>query len=129
VKRINPTYLINSRRLRKDQTDVEKLLWYHLRGRNISGIKFRRQHKLGPYIVDFVSIEKKIIIELDGGQHNSAENLNNDAARDLYLKKLGFKVLRFWNNEVLQNFENVLERINNVALYPHPDPLPKRERE
>ena len=97
------------RDLRRHMTDAERLLWQHLRNRQPAGCKFRRQHPIGPYIVDFVCHERKLVIEVDGGQH--AENLSHDTKRSDYLKKKGFEVLRFWNNEVLQEIESVLDAI------------------
>jgi very-short-patch-repair endonuclease len=84
--------------LRKLQTDAERVLWYRLRNRNFQNYKFRRQHILCGYIVDFLCLEKKLIIELDGGQH--AETNEYDSARTLKLETDGFQVLRFWNNEI-----------------------------
>jgi very-short-patch-repair endonuclease len=100
---------INARNLRKRQTRAEHFLWRQLRARQLREVKFRRQVPVGYYIVDFVSFEKKIIIELDGGQH--AETAARDAARDAWLQSRGYKVLRFWDNEVFQNLEGVLEII------------------
>jgi very-short-patch-repair endonuclease len=94
--------------LRKNQTEAEKLVWRQLRSKGLSGLKFRRQQPIGDYIVDFVCLEKKLIIEVDGGQH--AEN-ENDRKRDAWLQSEGFAVLRFWNNDVLGNLEGVMERI------------------
>lgn len=99
----------NARLLRKNQTEVERLLWKQLRNRQLFGYKFRRQFPIEPYIVDFICLEIKLIIELDGGQH--AEQINYDHHRSLYLEKRGFKVIRFWNNEVCKNSEGVLEAI------------------
>lgn len=119
----NLTFL--AKNLRKRQTDTEKLLWNHLRAKQIEGLKFRRQQPIGRHIVDFVCLEKKILIEVDGGQH--AEE-TRDKQRDNWLSKEGFKVLRFWNNEVLQNLEGVLEVIRENCLNRPPlDPLPSRE--
>ncbi len=101
--------------LRKHQTDAESQLWYHLRARRLRGWKFRRQHILQGYIVDFVCLEKKLVVELDGGQH--ADQKAYDARRSRILEKNGFKVIRFWNNDVLNNLEGVLEMIFNT---PHP---------
>jgi very-short-patch-repair endonuclease len=98
------------RNLRKEQTDAEKLLWKHLRSRRLAGIKFRRQQQLGPFIPDFISFEAQVIIELDGGHH--AKSVIQDQRRDIWFRKQGFHVLRFWNNEVLGNTEGVLEAIN-----------------
>jgi very-short-patch-repair endonuclease len=82
------------------------------RNRDLSGFKFRRQRPIGPYIVDLVCLEKRIIIELDGGQH--AEKADHDEKRSKYLREKGFKVFRFWNHEVLQNGEAVLENIYSL---------------
>lgn len=117
--------------LRASQTDAESVLWYHLRNRNFQDYKFRRQHILRGYIVDFVCLEKKLIIELDGGQH--AERNEYDSARTLKLKTDGFQVLRFWNDEVFNNIDGVLEIICTVLDTPHPPqktrrPLPQGER-
>ena len=98
-----------ARELRKNPTESERKLWVHLRLRQIGGYKFRRQHPLGPYIVDFVCIEKKLIIEVDGGQHD--EKKVCDVKRDKWLKDKGFRVLRFWDNEVLRDIDIVKEVI------------------
>ncbi len=89
----------SARRLRKHPTDAERLLWRHLRLRQLGGYKFRRQQPLGPYIVDFVCLAKRLIVEVDGGQH--AEQAEEDAQRTAWLEAQGFRVLRFWNTEVL----------------------------
>jgi very-short-patch-repair endonuclease len=101
--------------LRINQTDAENRLWYHLRSRRFQGWKFRRQHILQGYIVDFVCLERKLVIELDGGGHADQEIYDNH--RTQVLEKDGFKVIRFWNNDVLSNLERVLETILNT---PHP---------
>ena len=100
--------------LRKRSTDAELLLWQRLKARRLEGIKFRRQQPIDKFIVDFLSFEKRIIIELDGGQH--AENRQEDRERDRFLTQAGFKILRFWNNEVLENLDGVLERIRETCL-------------
>ncbi|HEX9667547.1 MAG TPA: endonuclease domain-containing protein [Thermodesulfobacteriota bacterium] len=100
---------IRAQALRKNPTDAERKLWAHLRLLQLGGYKFRRQHSLGPYIVDFICIEKKLIIEVDGGQHD--DNKFYDSKRDKWLENKGFRVLRFWNNEVLTYIENVKEVI------------------
>lgn len=112
--------------LRKTQTDTENKLWYHLRDRRFLKLKFRRQYPIKSYIVDFICIDKMLIIEVDGGQH--AEN-KNDLIRDKCLKAEGYEILRFWNNDVLENTEGVLKMIELAAANPHPAPLPERERE
>ena len=90
-------------------TDAERVLWQNLRNRQLGGFKFRRQKPIGPYIVDFVCLEKMIIIEVDGGQH--ALNINSDSLREDYLKKKGYKILRVWNHDALRNTESILELI------------------
>ena len=98
----------NARQLRKNSTDAEAALWRILRASTLAGTKFRRQHPIGPYIVDFVSLSRKLIIECDGGQH--AESAA-DAVRDRWLAERGYRTLRFWNNEILSNREGVLHAI------------------
>lgn len=98
-----------ARNLRKNATDAEKLLWYHLRSRRLLGFKFRRQAVMGSYIVDFVCHDTRLIIEIDGSQH--MQNTQADQKRTAWLESRGFRVLRFWNHEVLKQKESVLERI------------------
>ena len=98
-----------ARSLRNNLTDSENKLWSHLRRRQINESRFRRQHPIGKFIVDFVCLEKKIVIEIDGVQHN--ENIDYDLKRTKWLEDEGYKVIRFWNNEVLKNIESVLEVI------------------
>jgi len=113
-----------ARVLRQHLTDAERRLWYHLQNRQLGGWKFRRQHPVGPFIVDFICLEKKVVIEVDGGQH--AENEELDTQRSAYLKEMGYHILRFWNNEVLQETEAVLTTIfaSLEDAPPHPSPLP-----
>jgi very-short-patch-repair endonuclease len=96
-----------ARKLRQDPSDAEKYLWRKLRGNNL-GVKFLRQAVIGRYIVDFACFEKKVVVEVDGGQHCQSQQ---DMARDAWLSSQGFKVLRFWNNDVLGNRDGVLEEI------------------
>ncbi|UYO42151.1 endonuclease domain-containing protein [Rhodopseudomonas palustris] len=97
-----------ARRLRGNQTDAESALWHRLRNRQIDGRKFVRQMPIGYYICDFVCRERMLIVEVDGGQHASS---SRDAVRDRFLREKGYRVLRFWNNEVLGNAEGVLDVI------------------
>lgn len=97
-----------SRKLRQGMTEAEKKIWYVLQKKNIKGYKFRRQAPIGTYIVDFVCFQKKLIVEIDGGQHADS---STDKIRDEWLRGEGFIVLRFWNNEALQNTEGVVSRI------------------
>ena len=113
--------------LRQRMTDAERLLWRHLRNRELGGWKFRRQYQVGPFIVDFICVEKNVVIEVDGGQH--AENEVLDLQRSAYLNKMGYRVLRFWNNDVLQETEAVLTAIfailaNCKQNSPSPQPSP-----
>jgi len=120
----------SARRLRKNSTPAEQRLWRCLRSRSLHGFKFVRQEPIGPYVVDFVCREKRLIIEVDGSQHAESKR---DAARDQWLVDRRYRVLRFWNNEVLGNIEgvwNVIFAAASAATPPHPDPLPARgERE
>jgi len=107
-----------ARRLRKESTDAERLLWRYLRRKSLFGRKFRRQEQIGDYVVDFVCFEKKLIIELDGGHHNQDETKLNDVKRQKWLESQNFKVIRFWNTEVLKNINGVLQVIK--AKIPSP---------
>ena len=113
-----------AKRLRKDSTDAEKRLWMHLRAHRFGGHKFKRQQSIGPYIVDFVCFDARLAIEIDGGQH--AEQASSDGVRDIWLAGQGFRVLRFWNNEVLGNTEGVLQEILATLGTPSPQPSPTR---
>lgn len=106
-----------ARRLRKSATDAERRLWRHLRARRTSGLRFHRQQPVGPYIVDFLCHSCRLVIEVDGGQHMECPS---DRQRDRWLAAHGFVVLRFWNNEVLQQTQAVLERIAQCAQMPRP---------
>lgn len=114
-----------ARHLRRDATEVERRLWRRLR-ETFPEAKFRRQSPVGPYVTDFLSFRHKLVIEVDGGQH--ALQADRDARRSAFLKGEGYRVLRFWNNEVFENMDGVLQTIGS-ALHPHPDPLPEGEGE
>ena len=111
----NDTTII-AKSLRKRLTNTECILWKHLRAKQIEGLKFRRQEPIGKYIVDFVCHEKRIVIEVDGSQHSIDKAI--DKERDEWLKEHGYEVMRFWNNEVLENIEGVLEMIRDSLLSP-----------
>ena len=98
-----------ARTLRGNPTDAEKALWNRLRQRQVENARFRRQQPIGPYVVDFFCPERNLIIEVDGGQH--AVQASRDAARSRWLEQRGHRVLRFWNNEVLENIEGVVQVI------------------
>jgi len=115
-----------ARNLRKQQTDAESRMWFLLRDRRLADKKFRRQHPIPPYIVDFYCHEANLVVEIDGGQH--AENRRRDEKRTEFLRKKGLRVIRFWNNEVLQQTESVLQVIWDALQEPSPPaPLPKGE--
>ncbi|ROR29617.1 endonuclease domain-containing protein [Inmirania thermothiophila] len=105
---MHPTTL-RARRLRASMTDAERRLWQHLRRRGL-GVRFRRQHPIGPYLADFACVGLRLVIEADGGQH-AAGRRRHDEARDRWLRAHGWRVLRFWNHEVLGATDSVLERI------------------
>ena len=117
--------LKNAKVLRKNMTDAERILWQHLRAGRLSGFKFKRQQPFGRYIVDFVCFDAKLIIELDGGQHQAA--VVQDATRDAWLIAQGYGVLRFWNHDFLQNqmgcLERVLAELDVATLSLNPSPL------
>lgn len=119
-----------ARDLRKNATDCERLLWFHLRAHRLQGFKFKRQQPIGIYIVDFVCFEARCIVEADGSQH--AEQTEYDTRRDGWLRSQDFTVLRFWNNDILANTEGVLERIAEVCRErldsPSPQPLSHQGR-
>jgi len=127
--RVRGSNLLKSRArsLRREMTDAERLLWRNLRSRSFEGHKFRRQVVIEPYIVDFACLDARLIIEADGGQHD--EQREDDAERTERLEKMGYRVLRFWNHEILKELESVLEQIR-LALndIPSPQPLSLRER-
>jgi very-short-patch-repair endonuclease len=119
-----------ARDLRQSQTDAERKLWWRLRDRRLTEFKFRRQHPIGPFVADFCCTEAKLVIELDGGQHTLQRS--SDPARTEFLEAHGYRVLRFWDNEILTNIDGVLQRIA-LALHanhrPSPCPLPRGERD
>ncbi len=112
-KRANPKSYERARQLRKELTPAERKLWAYLRGDKLHGINFRRQHAIGNFIVDFVSIKRKLIVELDGSQH--LEQAEYDVERSKYFESQGYKVVRFWNNQVENDIEGVLHAIE-IAL-------------
>ena len=105
---------VRARELRNNPTEAERALWRHLRLRQLEGQKFRRQVPLGRYIGDFVCVEKRLIVEVDGGQHS--DMADTDATRTAWLEAQGFRVLRFWNHHVLGDIEAVVEAIREALL-------------
>ena len=115
-------------RLRREMTDAEQALWLQLRDRRLGGHKFRRQRSTWPYVADFCCLASKLIVEVDGGQHSKVR----DARRTAALKSEGFRIIRFWNNDVLQNMDGVLQLLlealggeKEEEEDPHPSPLPR----
>ena len=111
-----------ARRLRKQATDAERHLWQYLRGRQIAGHRFRRQVPIAGFVADFACLEAKLVIELDGGQH--AQNVGYDRQRDCLIEAQGFRVLRFWDNQVFLETQAALEEIMRAleSSFPHPGP-------
>lgn len=109
-KRYTERALSQSKTLKKQMTDAERLLWYYLRGRK--DYSFRKQAPIGNYIVDFLCVKKKLIIELDGAQHGDITHQLHDRERDNFLMAQGYRILRFWNDEVFKNMDNVLDAIS-----------------
>ena len=132
-KQLPAALLERARALRREATDAERLLWSLLRNRQFLGLKFRRQHPLGGYILDFYCHEARLGVELDGGQHAEPEQAAYDAQRTRDLEGFGVRVVRFWNHEVLKEPEAVLGAIMEVVEEgpdnrPHPKPLSPGER-
>ena len=117
--------LTAARTLRRNRTDAEGLLWHYLRNKQLDGYRFRRQHPIGPYIVDFACLSRKVLIELDRGQH--AEQTGRDEKRDAFLRARGYRVLRFWNTEVFENCFGVLERVYEAVAGDPPPQSPAPE--
>src|SRR3954469_23869155 len=114
--------------LRNNPTDCEQLLWLELRKRRFNGHKFSRQIPIGPFFADLVCRRRKLVIELDGGQHSA--NIDDDESRSRFLESRGYRVIRFWNHDVLTNLEGVLQAIGEaLADCPPPNPLPVGEGE
>ena len=126
-----PDMRARARRLRRDATDAERALWRRLRGKQLEGLKFRRQHAVGRFVLDFYCHECRLAVELDGGQHGEAAHRRRDDTRTAFLERKGVAVLRYSNLEVLQETEAVLEDLRRraVARRRQPSPNPSRKRE
>jgi len=111
----DPTTKLDRRGLRKNATNAERKLWSILRSRRLIGLKFFRQYSVGPYILDFYCPERRIAIKVDGGQHADVLGQQYDAHRDSYLRELNIRMIRFWNNDVLQNIDGVVEGMKEEA--------------
>jgi very-short-patch-repair endonuclease len=121
-----------ARRLRRNQTDAERVLWFRFRDRRLAGLKFKRQVPIDRFIVDFFCADAKLIVELDGGQHDQLKERDDNRTR--VLEAMGYLVLRYWNHDVMPNTEGVLQDIlttinRQPSAPPHPTPLSKGERE
>jgi very-short-patch-repair endonuclease len=127
LSRLRERVGVRARALRQSSTDAERLIWSHLRNRQLAGFKFRRQHPVGPFFADFACLEAKLIVEIDGGQHFEPEAAEKDRRRTAALKNSGFDVMRFDNRQVLLETDAVLESILNQlqARHPHPNPPPQ----
>ena len=119
ISALSPTLMSLARQLRREQTNAERLLWRLLRNNRFCGLKFRRQHPIEPYVLDFYCHEERLGIELDGGQHAAPATQRSDTARTAFLESKGITIVRFWNHEVLQDPVAVLERLYH-ALRPSP---------
>ena len=114
--KLDPQLLIFAKTMRTNATDAESLMWHLLRVKRFMNLKFRRQHVIEPYIVDFYCHELGLVIELDGGQHGTDDAIEYDAERTKFLEALGLKVVRYWNYDVLKNTDVVLEDLWGVCL-------------
>jgi very-short-patch-repair endonuclease len=121
-RRTKPSGYRKARALRKTPTTAEAMLWKQLRAHRFANIGFRRQHPIGPYIVDFCAPRLKLVIEADGGQHS--ENQEYDNTRTDYLINHGYFVMRFWNNEILENLDGVLQAVMERIMNPWAPPYP-----
>jgi very-short-patch-repair endonuclease len=125
----------SAKRLRANTTTAEQILWRHLRSLNVKGSHFRRQVAIGPYIADFACMAQRLIVEVDGSQHGDEANLRHDEKRTLWLQSEGYRVIRFWNNDVMSRTETVLEAIHDMIAVTPPrlqdagDPPPLGEGE
>jgi very-short-patch-repair endonuclease len=117
VTRYTGDTLAKAQRLQRELTDAERKLWSVLRNRQLEGAKFRRQQPIGPFIVDFVCQEQRLIVEADGGQHSDNAA---DARRTAFLESKGYRVLRFWNNDILNNLDGMAQVIADALSTPHP---------
>jgi len=121
--RRDPIYTERARDLRKNANDAEQRLWSYLRGRQLDGYKFRRQHALGQYIADFVCLPAHLVVELDGDTHGNDERERLDAIRTESIERAGYRVIRFWNDQVFNNADGIIEEISNAlrtASFPSP---------
>lgn len=114
--KLDPKLLEFAKTMRTNSTDAENLMWQLLRAKRFMNLKFRRQHVIAPYIVDFYCHELGLVIELDGSQHGTDDGKKYDAERTMFLEALGFRVVRYWNNDMFTNTESVLEDLRIICL-------------
>ncbi|MHB8174389.1 MAG: endonuclease domain-containing protein [Nitrospirota bacterium] len=114
----HPIFKLRRRELRHKQTEAEEIFWSHVRNRQFHDLKFFRQYGIGPYILDFYSPVANLAVELDGGQHDDADNREYDAVRTEYLNTNGINVMRFWNHEILNDMDTVLEKLSKNITPP-----------
>ena len=129
MTRIAPHTRAAARRLRREMTPAERRVWGRLREANrMLGTRFRRQAPIGAYIADFADLGRRLVIEIDGGQHGQGPTPSRDAARDAWLAAQGFRVLRFWNSDLTEAFDGVIDTIlTEIVNAPHPSPPPEGE--
>jgi very-short-patch-repair endonuclease len=123
--RRDPVYTERARELRRNANETEKRLWWFLRGGQLNGFKFRRQHAIGQYIGDFVCLRAHLVVEVDGETHGNDERERRDAVRTESIERAGYRVIRFWNDDVFNGTEGVIETIWNALQIPAPH---RRER-
>ena len=123
---IAPINRLRAKSMRSEMTDAERVLWSQLRAHRLNGLSFRRQVPVGSFIVDFVCHERRLIIELDGGQHASDREARHDQMRQAWLNTKGYRVLRFWNSDVLRHRESVLETIIGTIMQSVPPSRPAK---
>jgi len=111
----NPITQNHAKDLRKNLTKAEAIIWNYLKGKQIKGVKFRRQFPIGIYIVDFAAVEIKLIIEIDGATHSSDDRVKYDNARTQFLTSQGWKVIRVWNNDIYNNLNGILQSISQIV--------------
>jgi very-short-patch-repair endonuclease len=132
VQQGQPNHLVLKRKLRSNMTGPEARLWSRLKARQLQGLKFRRQHGIGPYIVDFYCPEQSLVIEVDGESHADADQIVKDKQREAYMQSLGLRVIRYINDDIVKNLDGVLddlaERISSRSTSPRPS-LPRRGKE
>jgi len=124
IKKEYPKLLPHKRRLRSNQTTAEQLLWGKLRGKHIPGVKFSRQHGIGPYVVDFFCPERELVVEVDGDVYTNTRQETKDQQRDLYLQSLGLTIIRYTNDEIFKNLDGVLEDLIQCLFGDSTSPLP-----